>query len=132
MERLIAPVREHGKLLMMHTSGKIDQLLPLVHDMGFDAVHPIEPECNDIFAIREAWVGKLALVGNVSTELLARGSKEEIEEKVREYCLRLAPGGGYVLSSSGSITEAIPPDNLVTMTQAVHKYGRYGALGLEV
>jgi hypothetical protein len=27
--------------------------------------------------------------------------------------------------------DGIPPENFVTMVKAVHKYGRYGALGRE-
>ena len=131
MKRLIAPAKEHGKLILMHTDGKMDQVLPILYEIGFDALNPLQPESNDIFELREQWAGKLAFVGNISTTLLAYASREEIEEKVREYCVRLAPGGGYVLSSSTSIMEGIPPENFVTMIQAVHKYGRYGSLGRE-
>ncbi len=132
MKRLIAPAKEHGKLAAMHTDGRVDRLLPLLHDIGFEIVHPLQPEANDIFALRQEWAGKLALIGNIPTSLLAYGCKEEIEATVREYCTRLAPGGGYVLGSSTSIEQGIPPENFVTMVQAVHKYGRYAALGQEI
>jgi LacI family transcriptional regulator len=132
MKRLIAPAKEHDKLVAIHTAGKMDNVLLILHDVGFDAVHPIEPESNDIFEIRKEWAGKMALVGNIPTALLAHGSREEIEEKVREYCVHLASSGGYVLGSSNGIVEGIPPENFVAMTQAVHKYGRYGSLGWEV
>jgi uroporphyrinogen decarboxylase len=128
MKRLVAPAQEHGKLIAMHTDGKMDQVLPILYDLGFNVVHPIEPESNDIFALKQQWAGKLAFVGNIPTTLLAYGSIAEIEAKVKEYCIKLAPGGGYVLGSSTSIMEGIPPANFVAMTQAVHRYGRYGAL----
>jgi LacI family transcriptional regulator len=129
MKRLIAPAKEHSKLVAVHTTGKVDKVLPILHDIGFDIVHPIEPECNDIFELKRQWTGRLAFVGNISTYLLAYSSKDEIEERVREYCARLGPGGGYVLGSSNRIVEGIPPENFVAMTQAVRKYGRYGSLG---
>jgi LacI family transcriptional regulator len=132
MKRLVAPAKEHGKLVAVHTGGKVDGVLPILYDIGFDIVHPVEPECNDIFELKRRWAGKLAFVGNVPTPLLAQGGKEEIEEKVREYCARLGPGGGYVLGSSNSIVEGIPPENFVAMAQAVRKYGRYGSLGRAV
>ncbi len=115
----------------------MQQILPILYDLGFNAVHPVEPEYNDIFEVRECWRGRLAIVGNLPTALLARGSVERIEERVREYCVRLAPGGGYVMSSSGKITPEGPsggdilPPNLVATSRAVHKYGRYGSLGQE-
>jgi LacI family transcriptional regulator len=129
MKRLIAPAKEHGKLLAMHTDGKMDQVLPILHEIGFDIVHPIEPESNDILEVKRQWAGKIALVGNLPTALLAYGNKDQLEEKVKEYCVKLAPGGGYVFGSSSGIIEGIPPENFVAMTKAVHKYGRYGTLG---
>ncbi|GAB4537558.1 MAG: hypothetical protein Kow0063_24490 [Anaerolineae bacterium] len=132
MQRLIAPAREHGKLLLMHTDGRLDHVLPVIYDIGFDAINPIQPECNDIFELREQWAGKLAFVGNIPTTLLTYASREEIEATVRDYCARLAPGGGFVISSSTSIMDGIPPENFVAMTQAVRKYGRYASLGREV
>jgi len=128
MKRLIAPAKEHGKLVAVHTDGKIDKVLPILHDIGFDIVHPLVPECNNIFEIKKQWAGEMALIGNIPTALLMYGSTEEIERTVREYCVRLAPGGGYVLSSSTGIVEGIPPENFVAMTQAVHRPGRYGSL----
>lgn len=129
MQRLIASAQEHGKLLAIHTDGRIDQLMPIFYDLGFRIVHPIQPEANDIFSLKQEWAGRMALVGNIPTSLLAFGQREEIEERVKEYCLKLAPGGGYVLGSSTCIAENVPPENFVAMTQAVHKYGRYGSLG---
>jgi LacI family transcriptional regulator len=132
MRQLIAPAKEHGKLVSLHSGGKLDEALPLLFDIGFDAVHPLVPECNDILDIRRRWAGKMALMGNIPSELLASGRPEEIEEQVREYCVRLAPGGGYVLSSSNGIADGIPPENFAAMTQAVRRYGRYGSLGEDV
>ena len=129
MRRLIAPAKDIGKLILMHTDGRMDKIMPFLYDVGIDAAHPIEPESNDIFEVKKRWAGKMALVGNIPTVLLAYGRIDEIEEMVREYCVRLGPGGGYVLGSSTSIMEGIPPENFVAMTKAVQKYGRYGHLG---
>jgi hypothetical protein len=44
-----------------HSDGKRDQVLPILCNIGFDIVHPIEPESNDIFDIKRQWGDKLAL-----------------------------------------------------------------------
>ena len=129
MKRLIAPAKEHNKLVLMHTDGKLDKVLPILYEVGIDVNHPVEPESNNIFDVKKQWAGRMAFIGNIPTVLLAHGSRDEIEERVREYCRKLAPGGGYVLGSSTSIMEGIPPQNFVAMIQAVHKYGHYGSLG---
>jgi uroporphyrinogen decarboxylase len=131
MRRLIAPAKEHGKLVGMHTDGRMEKVLPVLCDLGFDIVHPVEPESNDLFEIKKQWAGQLAFIGNIPTALLVYGNKEQIEDKVQEYCIRLAPGGGWALGSSTSIMEGVPPENFVAMIRAVHKYGRYGSLGVE-
>jgi uroporphyrinogen decarboxylase len=132
MQRLIAPAREHGKLTGLHTRGRMDKVLPILQRTGFDVVHPVEPECNDLGELKQQWRGKMAFVGGIPQSLLAYGSWEKVEETVREQCARLATGGGYVLGASGPITEGIPPQNFWAMVQAAHKYGSYEALGSEV
>lgn len=131
MRRLIAPAKEHGLLTLMHTDGKMDNILPILYDIGFNVAHPIEPESNDIVEVKQKWAGKMALIGNIHTPLLAHGTKEEIEEQVRDYCMKLGPGGGWVLGSSTSIMDGVNPANFVAMIEAVHRYGRYGSLGEE-
>jgi len=129
MKRLIAPAKAAGKLVLMHTDGKLDTILPILYEVGINVNHPVEPESNDIAEVKKKWAGKMSLIGNVHTPLLAFGTPEQVEEKVCEYCQTVAPGGGYVLGSSTSIMEGIKPENFVAMVQAVHKYGRYGHLG---
>jgi uroporphyrinogen-III decarboxylase len=132
MKRLIAPAKENKKLVLMHTDGKLDKVLPILYEIGINVNHPVEPESNDIVEVKRQWAGRMAFIGNIPTVLLAQGSQEEIEERVREYCVNLGPGGGYVLGSSTSIMVGIPPGNFVAMIQAVHKYGRYGSSGKAV
>jgi LacI family transcriptional regulator len=130
MRRLIAPAHEHGKLVVLHSHGRVGAALSLLSDIGFDAVHPTDPEHNDVVEIRHQWQGKMALVDSIPTALLIQGRRDEIEEKVRECCMRLAPGGGYVLSTGRGLTDGIPPESFVIMTHAMHRFGRYGALGV--
>ncbi|MFC1607499.1 uroporphyrinogen decarboxylase family protein [Candidatus Latescibacterota bacterium] len=129
MKRLIAPAKEHGKHLLMHTDGKMDGIMPILYDVGFDAIHPVEPESNDIMEVKKKWAGRMTLMGNIPTVLLAYGTKDEIAERVRDYCVGLASGGGWILGSSTSIMEGIPPENFVVMVEAAHRYGWYDSIG---
>lgn len=119
MKRLIAPAQEHGKLLLLHSQGRVDQLLPSLYSLGFAGVHPVEPEVNDLPRLKKQWAGRLALAGGISTALLAQGTREEVENTVRATCRALAPGGGYVLGSSRGISQDVPPQNLMALIQAL-------------
>lgn len=128
MRRLIAPAKEHGKLLLMRVGGKLNALMPILHDIGFDAIHPVLTESDDICQLKQQFNGRMALLGGIPTSLLNHGNRESIEKAVADRCARLGPGSGYVLSSSTGVLGDIPPENLVAMSRAVHKYGRYDLL----
>jgi LacI family transcriptional regulator len=131
MRRLISPAAEHGKPVMICSPGKLDRLPPMLVDLGVAAIHPLEPQLNDMLAIKQQWGDRLSLVGNVAGDLLRRGSPAELEEAVRAQCLKLAPGGGYILSSAAGISAGddgdIPPANFVAMARSVHKFRGSGA-----
>jgi LacI family transcriptional regulator len=125
MKRLIAPVKEHGKLTAFHTRGRMDKILPILADIGFDIISPVEPECNNVFALKEDWKGRMAFIGGIPTSLLAYGNWDKIETAAKEYCQRLCLGGGFALGAAGSVGEEIPPQNYTAMIEAIHRYGAY-------
>lgn len=52
-------------------------------DTGIDALGPLEPGANmDLACVKEKYGDKIAVVGNVDCDLLARGDKEEIKKEV--------------------------------------------------
>jgi uroporphyrinogen-III decarboxylase len=127
MQRLLAPAKEHGMLTIFHSDGCVDKVVPAFAGMGFDGLHLGAYEYADVAALRQALRGKMALIGTIPVLLLTYGSQQEIEDEVRRHCVELAPGAGYVLGLSASITQGIPPQNLMALVQAVHRYGRYAS-----
>ena len=37
----------------MHTDGKLDQVLPILYEIGINVNHPVEPESNDIVEVKK-------------------------------------------------------------------------------
>lgn len=114
-----------GKPLIYHCDGRIWEILPDIVDMGFSAIHPIEPEAMDIVEVKRKFGKHLAIVGGVNLNILSRGTPEEVEAEVRRLIREVAPGGGYVLGSSNSITSYVPKANYQAMIEAAFKYGCY-------
>jgi uroporphyrinogen decarboxylase len=126
-ERLIRAALATGRPIIFHCCGKLDAILPYLLKWGVQAVHPIQPVANDIYAIRARCGERLTLVGNIDVDaLLTRGTPEAIRADVREHIERLSAGGSYVVCSSHSIIDSIPPKNYLTMVEATHELGRYG------
>jgi hypothetical protein len=69
---------------------------------------------------------RLCLWGNIDLNYtLSGGTEEEVEAEVREKIKALAPGGGYILATSNSITDFCKVENILAMIQAKEKYGWY-------
>ncbi len=106
-----------------HSDGDLNPVLDDLVTLGMDALHPLQPDVMDIYAVRERFPG-LGLVGNIDMTLMAEGTPAEVESLVRERIQRLAPGGGYMISSSNSITDYLKEENVRAMVNAVAKYRR--------
>ena len=117
--------RQADKPLIYHSDGKLWDVLEDLIDAGIRAVNPIEPKAMDIIEIKKRFGNRLALIGNVGVDLLARGTKEAvIEETIRLLC-RVAPGGGYCLGSGNSIPYYVPLENWIAMVNTALARGRY-------
>jgi uroporphyrinogen decarboxylase len=125
-ERILAPIRAKGLPVVYHCDGNLRDVIPMALRLGIDAIQPIQPNCNDIYAIKKQFGDRLCLIGNLDIGgVLAFGTPADVTADAREHISRLGPGGGYVLGSGHSITAEIPPANFVSMVNAAVRFGRY-------
>lgn len=119
--RLIQPAKDKGIPLTFHSDGKIDQIIDMLVDLGFCAMHPIEPYSNDIYEVKKKAGRRICLMGNIP---LTSRSPEAIRSDVKEHIDKLADGG-YVLTSSHTVTNDVPLENFSAMVEANYDFGRY-------
>lgn len=116
-----------GLKVMKHSDGNIMPIADIFFSMDIDAYQSIEPYAGmDLNLIKQCYGNDLLLMGNVDCgRTLPFGNREEIIAETKE-CIRAgAPGGGYILSSSNTISYPIPVDALLTMIETVHEFGAY-------
>lgn len=94
-----------GLPFIMHTDGRINQIIPDLIACGLDALHPIEPKAMDIAAVKQQYGDRLALLGNIDVDLLARGAPDEIRTDVKARIRQVGPGGSYAIGSSNSVPD---------------------------
>ena len=116
-----------GLKYIKHIDGDIRKHLPvLVDEVGIDGLHSIEPAANmDIFDLKRQYGDRLTLLGNLDCDLLARGRPAEIEAQVKLLMEEIAPGGGYIFSTSNTVLMDVPIENLQVMLNAARRYGIY-------
>ena len=124
--RLAEVARDCGCPLLLHSDGNILAILDDLLDIGFSAIQPIEPQAMDIGALKDRYGGRCCLIGNIDLGgVLTRGTPDDVRRDVRAHIRRLAPGGGYCLGSSNTVTNYVPLANFCAMIEATLAYGRY-------
>lgn len=118
--------RARGLPYVYHSDGTVEEVLPDLIAAGFNALHPIEPKAMDIEHLKRTVGDRLCLLGNIDLGYtLTLGTPDEVKAEVKQRLRVCAPGGGYALGSSNSVTEYVPIANYHAMRRAAFTYGRY-------
>jgi len=124
--KLVDFAHSKGLKIVKHSDGNIWPILDDLIEVGFDGIHPIQPQSMDIEEVKKYLLGKACILGNIDCRnLLPYGTREEVESTVKDTIDKVAYNGGYIISSSNSIHPGVKPENYIAMIDAVHKYGAY-------
>jgi uroporphyrinogen decarboxylase len=106
---------------IFHSDGDFRLMLRDLLTLKMSGLHPLEPECLSLPDLKQQIGREVCLVGNVSVDILSRGTTEQTRQEVRR-CLRDgSPGGGYMISSSNSIPGYAIPENVLAMVDEIRK-----------
>lgn len=123
---IIEFAHKKGLKVIKHSDGNLWPILEDLVEVGFDGIHPIQPQCMDIKEVKSSLSGRTAVIGNIDCSfLLPFGTEEEVEKTVAETIQAAAPGGGYIISSSNTIHPGVRAENYIAMVRAAKKYGTY-------
>jgi uroporphyrinogen decarboxylase len=128
MEELAGIAHAAGFPFIMHSDGRLWQVLDDLIALGVNAIHPIEPKAMDIYDLKRRYGYKLAIFGNVDmgyTLTEGQGTPEAVRAEVRRQIKELALGGGYGLASGAGLTRYVNLDNFLAMREALFEYGTY-------
>ncbi len=119
-KKVCSALGKYGGSVIIHICGDTSEILGELATTGarclsIDESVPLEQA-------REKVGSKVALFGNVSVELIFKGSKEDIDSKVKE-CIQGAGKKGYIVSSSCGLHSGTPFENIHALVEAARKYG---------
>jgi methanogenic corrinoid protein MtbC1 len=118
--------REKGIGFIFHSDGDCTEVMDDLIDCGFHAFNPIQPNAMNIVEVKKKWGEKLCLIGNLNLDsTLTLGTPEDVRAEVYERIRTIAPGGGYMVSSSNSITDYVPVANMRALLDATYEFGQY-------
>ncbi len=119
LARLYALVRNEGRLVFIHSCGKVDEILDDLIDIGVNIFNPFQPEVMDVFEVFERCRGRLAFAGGLGIQsVLPHGTPEEVREATQRL-IDLGRDGGLIIEPSHAITPDVPPENVVAMVEVL-------------
>ena len=102
-----------------HTDGKIDDVYPLLIELGFSGTHGIESAANDLADIKARFGDKLTLIGNFDISELAMCTPEEITKMTEEMLSVGSVGGRYIAGCNTLAGDNIPLENYLAFRDCI-------------
>lgn len=117
-KRICEIAHRRGKPVLMHSCGKLDEIMDeLIDEVGIDAKHSFEDVIMPVWEAKRKWGHRLALLGGVDMDVLARGSEEQVRAYTRRCLEECAPGGGWALGSGNTVANYVPVRNFLAMLE---------------
>ncbi len=124
-KRYVELAHQYGKLFLLHSCGNITALMPdYAESVRVDAKHSFEDIIQPVEDFHACWGHRLAAVGGVDVDILARGTEADIVRRTSQILETCAPRGGYIAGSGNSVANYIPVDSYLAMIETVHRFNQ--------
>lgn len=122
LKKIVDLVHDTDKLFLLHSCGKMYQLMDDLIAIGVDGKHSYEDKISPVEQIYQQYADRIAIVGGVDLHLLASGSEEQVRKRTRQILEACAPGGHYVLGTGNSVVNYMPLSNYQAMLNEGRKW----------
>jgi uroporphyrinogen decarboxylase len=127
--RIVAAAHARGKPIVLHSCGNLRAIMDDIIAAGWDAKHSFEDVIQPITEAKALYGDRIAVLGGIDVDLLARGSEKAVRARVREVIEHCAPGGGFALGAGNSVANYVPVRNYLAMLDEGWRRGRYPIAG---
>ena len=121
-KKTVDVVHAAGKPFLLHSCGKLDDVMDDIIACGVDGKHSFEDVILPVAVAKKKWGGRIALFGGVDVDFLARSTPEAVKDYTKRILEACAPGGGYAAGSGNTITSYVPVKNYLAMMRAIEEF----------
>lgn len=122
-KRMAAIAHGQGRLYMLHACGNLAEIMDeLIDDVRIDAKHSFEDVIMPVSEAKRRFGHRLALLGGLDVDFIARAPEASIRQKVRDVLDVCHPGGGYCLGLGNWVTDYTPIDHYLAVLDEGRRY----------
>jgi uroporphyrinogen decarboxylase len=119
-KRVLDQVRREAPsaVFFLHSCGNITEIVPDIAEVGFQILHPVQPECMDPAAVKASWGGKLILCATLGAQkTLSLASAQEVRRETARLAKTLGADRRCILCPSNRIQPETPWENVVAFVE---------------
>ena len=105
-----------------HSDGKIDDLLPILIELGFSAFHGCEAQANDLAFLVKEFGDDICLVGNMDIAFLSSASINEVKAKTENMLKIGSSKGKFIAACNTSPQDFIPDENYLAFCEVINAF----------
>jgi uroporphyrinogen decarboxylase len=130
LKDITAVCRKAGMPSQIHCCGPEYDLVKIsAEETDLDNINPLEVppmgDC-DLGRLKREFGAKLSLMGNLhTTDVMLRGTPQDVVRASRQAIDDAGAGGGFILSTGDQCGRDTPDANLEAMIETARTYGRY-------
>ena len=130
IQAITAMAKQAGVPTMLHSCGKSAAFLEMLYaETDLNCINPLEePPMGDVTLkeCKQKYGDRLCLMGNLNTtDVMLRGSPEDVERAARKAIDDAGAGGGFILSTGDQCGRDTPEENLFKLVETAKTYGKY-------
>ena len=109
-----------------HTDGDIRKIRDQLVGIGVDALGPLQDVPGmELDKILDRYPGRITVMGNLSVDLLGRGTVEEVAAATERLLREVSAKGPHIMSSGNTIASCVRPENFLALVRTTQAFGQY-------
>ena len=118
----VSHLRGLGIPYTFHSDGKLDDVIPMLIELGFSAVHGCEKAANDLDDLVHRFGGDICLAGNMDVVFLSRATVEEVRRETERMLEIGSQKGRFIAACNTSPMDYIPDENYKAMADVIKHF----------
>ena len=124
--RLFDFFHERGIPVILHSDGRILDLIPHFLEAGLDCLNPLEAKAGmDLLQLKQQYGHRLAFMGGIDVQAMAADDPAVIEAEIKTKVRAAKEGGGYIYHSDHSVPDNVSFQQYKRVIDLVLEYGVY-------